>query len=208
MGYRTMDRAICLDLPAAYCLTPTDAIPVDGGWLNRKWKIHTARGPFLVKQFSRTRFRPEHLVQIEAALERQIRVGKAGVPCPEILLSGGRPLRYLDDGTVYMVMTFCEGRAETPETVTAEQLRSLGEVCGRLQKAFSSLPASETAGEPADGTRLLAKLTENTDDAAQTSVPTSHNPRYSAAVAARKPILDTLSPAFFLHLPTGIAHED
>lgn len=202
-----MDTAIRNDLRTVFGLTVREETPVDGGWLNRKWKIRTEDGLYLVKQFSRERFRPHALAQIEDALVRQMTVREAGVPCPAIRTADGRPMRFLEDGTVYMVMTFCPGHMETPETVTAEAMRSLGETCGRMHRAFGGIPVENVKGYPIDGERLLAELAENCrarSDEAQSGTSAA----YRAAAEAMKPVLDTLSAGFFGRLAKGIAHED
>lgn len=187
-----MDSVIREDLRKTFGLGVIEVTDVSGGWMNRKWKVRTERGEFLVKQFSRTRFGERQLHQIEDALVRQITAAEAGVPCPTILLSpaDGRPMRFLADdaGTVYMVMTFCGGHMETPDTVTNVQMHSLGETCGRMHRAFARIPAEDVKGYPIDSVRLLNELAEN--------------------YASQKSILDTLSPDFFDRLPRGIAHED
>lgn len=204
-----MDTGIREDLERTYGLLVNEEIPVNGGWMNRKWKISTERGDFLVKQFSRVRFRPGQLEKIVDALRRQMTVADMGVPCPAILSPHGTsdPIRFMDDGTVYMVMTYCGGHLETPETVTVEQMHSLGTVCGRMHRMFGRLPVENVKGYPIDSTKLVMELLENysvrrKDEMIETS------DAYRAAVMAQKPILDTLSPAFFARLPEGIAHED
>ena len=203
-----MDSVILDDLRNTFGLEVTGTTAVDGGWLNRKWKARTQRGDVLVKQFSRTRFGERQLLQIEEALVRQIFAADAGVPCPTILLTpDGRPMRFLDDdaGTVYMVMTFCEGHSEAPGTVTEVQMRSLGETCGKMHRAFSQLPAEGVKGYPIDGTRLIRELAENCAARMNDPAPSGE---YRNAVGAQNPILASLSADFFERLPKGIAHED
>lgn len=191
-----MEPVIRHDLPAAYGLNVLTAEPVDGGWLNRKWKAVTDRGTFLVKQFSRTRFGDRQLRDIADALVRQRFAGESGIPCPTVLLStaDGQPLRYLDDGTVYMVMTFCEGHMETPQTVTDEQMRDLGGTLGSLHRAFSTLPTDGVKGYPIDGTRML-------DDLRSYCRTITSDHRFME-------IADALSTEWLERLPKGIAHED
>ena len=203
-----MDPVILEDLRKTFGLEIPEAQTVDGGWLNRKWKARTNRGDFLIKQFSRKRFGDRQLRQIEEALVRQRIAGEAGVPCPTILFApDGRPMRFLGDsaGTVYMVMTFCEGHIETPETVTEIQMRSLGNACGKIHRTFSQLTNAGTKGYPIDSARIPAELKKNHTARRNDPAPSV---KYRAAVAAQKPILDALSADFFERLPKGIAHED
>lgn len=200
-----MDAAIREDLKRTFGFKKINAEDIDGGWLNRKWKIATERGTYLVKQFSRKRFGERQLLQIRDALVRQTAVREDGVPCPAILYADGQPMRFLDDGTVYMVMTFCAGHMETPETVTVEQMQSLGETCGKMHRAFRRFSPDGVKGYPIDGKVLPEELRANFR--ARRDDP-SPSPEYHAAVAAQEKILDSLAPSFFDRLPKGIAHED
>lgn len=204
-----MDATIRTDIQTAYGLAIEDCTPVVGGWLNRKWKARTERGDLLVKQFSRVRFRPGQLEKIVDALRRQMAVADMGIPCPAILSPCGTsdPLRFMDDGTVYMVMTYCSGHSETPETVTAAQMHSLGTVSGQMHRLFGRLPVENVKGHPIDTAKIVPELLENYSVRMKDTVIETSD-AYRAAVMAQKPILDTLSPAFFAHLPKGIAHED
>jgi homoserine kinase type II len=202
-----MDAAIREDLEKVFGFERMRIEEIYGGWLNRKWKIMTADGIFLVKQFSRKRFGDRQLLQIRDALIRQTAVRGDGVPCPAILYADGQPMRFLDDDekTVYMVMMFCKGHMETPETVTAEQMQSLGETCGKMHRAFRCFSPYGVKGYPIDGKFLLEELRANFR--ARRNDP-SPSPEYHAAVAAQEKILDSLAPSFFDRLPKGIAHED
>ncbi len=202
-----MDTVIREDLRKTFGLEIMGSTEVDGGWMNRKWRISTENGDFLVKQFSRKRFGERQLRQIEEALVRQIAAREDGVPCPVILTAGGRPMRFLDDAdeTVYMLMTFCEGHAESPDTVTAEQVYDLGGICGKMHRSFRQFAPDGVKGYPICGEQILDGLYENLRARQNDSSPSAD---YRAAVTAQQKILDTLSPSFFGRLPKGIAHED
>ncbi len=209
-----MDTILREDLAATYGISVTSAVPVTGGWLNGKWRVRTDDGrDLLVKQFSRDRFRPRQLDHIVDALRRQQMFWEHGIPCPEILTPAGTsdPVRFLDDpdGTVYMVMTYHAGHHETPETVTLPQMRSLGEVCGRIHQVGGELPVDVTAvrGYPLDGADVIRDLYENYDARLKEAV-SGTSEAYRAAVPAQEAILDTRNPLWLDRLPKGLAHED
>ncbi len=195
-----MDTTLRNDLSAAFGLNvlPDEPEPVDGGWMNKKWKTATDRGTFLVKQFSRTRFGDRQLRYIADALVRQRFAGESGIPCPTVLLTpDGQPLRYLEDGTVYMVMTFCEGHMETPQTVTDVQMYDLGHTLGNLHRLFGSLPVNDgVKGYPIDSTRMIGDLRNYCR-----TIPSGNGHRFTE-------IADALSAEWLERLPKGIAHED
>lgn len=209
-----MDTILREDLAQAYGLIVVEAVPVPGGWLNQKWRVRTDKGDdLLVKQFSRTRFRPHQLDRIVDALRRQQLLRERDLPCPAILSPVGTsdPVRFLDDPnrTVYMVMTYLNGHHETPKTVTLPQMRSLGEVCGRIHRLCGELPVDVTSvkGYPIDETAVIRNLYDNTSVRQQDELIATSK-EYRAAVTAQKPILDTLHPLWLSHLPKGVAHED
>ncbi len=124
-----------------YGLTCRSLTPVDGGWQNRLWRSSTDQGEFLVKQYSTRCYSRQGLDYIEAALERQILLEQAHIPCPHIRrpkknIHGqppghqapesagqdtpppekGRIFHYQGD-TPYVVMDFCPGHQESAHTV-------------------------------------------------------------------------------------------
>jgi len=202
-----LDEVILRDLRENYGLQPTEIAPVDGGWMNKKWKIKTPEGVFLVKQFSRERFNERQLGQIEDALTRQMILYGAGVPCPRIFPCGGRPIRRTADGTVYMVMDFAPGYTVTPETVTETQLCSLGEAAARMHDAFAHLPTEGIRRYPENGAALLDQL-QRTHSARREALHDGSPDAYRRAIMTQEAILRTLSAEYPDALPRAIAHED
>lgn len=198
--------SIASDLWTSYGLDAAGAVLVEGGWLNRKWKLQGPRGPVLVKQYSVERFGPQQLDEVEASLGRQLLLEEAGIPCPHIWKAGDSILRRLDDATCYMVMDFSPGRQESWETVTTGQLYSLGVICGRMQQALEAMPVQGARGyPPIGGRRILDGLWAfyESNQGAE-SGPAA----LSRAMAASKNILKSLEPEFFDRQPMGLSHED
>ncbi len=199
-------ESIASDLGTSYGLDTAGAVPVEGGWLNRKWKLQGPRGPVLVKQYSVERFGPQRLDEVEASLGRQLLLEEAGIPCPHIWKAGDSILRRLDDATCYMVMDFSPGRQESWETVTTGQLYSLGVVCGRMQQALEAIPAQGVRGYPPPGGRRIWDGLWAFHESYQ--VEQGGPQALSRAMAAQKNILKSLDQAFFDRLPMGLSHED
>ncbi len=202
-----MEQRIIEDLEQSYGVLCRHATPVTGGWLNKKWKASTNKGTLLIKRYSNQRFTQDKIRQIDAALQRQRILEENGVPCPHILPCGNHVIRMLDSETSYMVMTFCPGTIESCDTVTEEQIRSLGTVCGLMHKEFAKLPVQGVKGYPIDGRQILSSLWENFR-ASAAGISTDTPEEYKTAVSAQEGILHTLTPDFFDKLPKGIAHED
>lgn len=193
--------SIASDLWTSYGLDAAGAVPVEGGWLNRKWKLQGPRGPVLVKQYSVERFGPQQLDEVEASLGRQLLLEEAGIPCPHIWKAGDSILRRLDDATCYMVMDFSPGRQESWETVTTGQLYSLGVICGRMQQALEAMPVQGARGYPPLGGRRIWDGLWAFHESYQGE---QGGPQaLSRAMAAQKSILESLDPAFLTGCPWG-----
>lgn len=202
-----MDDHIIADLKDSYGITCNKISPVSGGWMNQKWRVSTDKGELLVKQFSYKRFNRDRLNEIEAALQRQIILEGCGMPCPKIRTYNGQAIRLFDNETAYMVMDFCPGKIEGPDTITIRQMRSLGSACGLMHKAFSQLPEHSVKGFPINSSTVIDGLWENFHTRKQECSPDDPI-EYHKAVHALEPILKTLTADFFDRLPKGIAHED
>ena len=202
-----MENSIIADLEESYGLICNQITPVEGGWLNQKWKVTTDKCDLLVKQFSNKRYSREKLELVESALQRQIILEKNGVPCPSISLSGGHAIRLLNNETAYMVMEFRQGKVEDPNTVTIMQMRSLGDACGLMHKAFLQLPALSVKGFPINSGRVIDSLWANFY-ARKQECSSGHPIEYRKALLMQEPILKQLTNEFFDKMPKGIAHED
>jgi homoserine kinase type II len=202
-----MDNSIIADLKDSYGITCNQITPVTGGWLNQKWKVSTDNCELLIKQFSNERCSVDKLRLIESALQRQIILEKRGVPCPLIRQCEGHAIRFFDNDTAYMVMDFCPGKIESPNTITIMQMLSLGSACGLMHKAFSGLPALSVEGFPINNRQIIDSLWANYHARMQ-ECSSSTPVEYRKAVLAQEPILKQLTIEFFDKLPKGIAHED
>ncbi len=203
-----MQEQIVADLKESYGIIFDQITPVSGGFMNLKWKIRTEQGKLLVKQYSTKRFGKEKMARIECALQRQLVLEKSGILSPHLWQHGGRVIRRLDAETVYMVMNFCPGKTETPGTITAAQMRSLGSACAAMHRAFSALPPPTDKGLlPTFGGFTQESLWESFStrmEKCQTGDPAE----YRDALLALRPILRRLAPGFFDKFPKGYAHED
>ncbi len=202
-----MEAAVIADLKKSHGITFNRITPVTGGWLNLKWKLSTEKGELLVKQYSAKRFRREQIERIESALQRQLILGKYGVPCPALWQCADCVIRWPDNETAYMVMDFCSGKTESSDTITIAQMHSLGSACGFMHKAFSQLPAPATTSLPASGGYTMDALWDNFNSR-RINCPPDANSAYQEALLAMEPILKQLSAKFFDRLPKGFSHED
>lgn len=153
-----MDKRICDDLQESYGIRCRSFSRINGGFLNELWRVQTDYSEVLVKVFSPKRFSEKKLAGIERALLMQQKLHAAGVCCPRVYAPA---LRRMDAQTVYSVMDYCAGRNETPETITAPQMQSLGAEIARMHAAFDTLPCEGEKGYPADCAALAEGLTSH-----------------------------------------------
>lgn len=202
-----MDEKIIADIKAGFGMAISNITTVNGGWLNQLWRASAGDRELLVKKYSRERFSREKLNRIESALQRQAMLEAYGVACPHVYRCGQKIIRFLDDGTAYMVMSFCQGKNENAQTINTAQMKSLGSACGYLHKAFSRLTGSVEKSFPAFGGYTKDSLCQTLRR--QTRQLTCDMPAaYRRALLSCEAIVKQLPPDFFDRLPRGIAHED
>lgn len=199
-----MNDNILADIFSHYKLIITDVILIKGGYLNRMHVLYTPDGNFLCKEYSRERYPQDSQLQaIESALSRQEALRLAGIPTVRILRPFGKALRILPDGTAYSVMEYCVGKNLTPDTITLEQMRSLGETCAQMHAAFAALPQEGIKAQLASAEALTGALQAHYE-----RFKDQGSPECRAAVNAIPALLSALPGSFFSSLRPGIAHED
>lgn len=195
------------DMKAAFGIDCGVCTPVEDGWLNKKWKVETAAGVLLVKQYSSKRFSITGLEAIDRALGWQIELADRGVKCPRLYRKDGHILRTPEDGVSYMVMDFCEGEIGSAETITLTQLGSLGEACGKMKREFAALSPEGARDYPIDGAAVIAGLREYHDKHVAQLSPAEPE-AYRRMLALQEPILASLTAEWLDGLAKSLTHED
>lgn len=196
-----------IDLKYSYGIKCRQITPVIGGLLNQKWKVLTEQGDVFIKQYSMKRFNKNQMERIESALQRQVILEKNGVLCPFIWQSNGRIIRWLDDETAYMVMNFCTGKIETPQTITTIQMHNLGSVCAIMHNEFSKLTIPSVINLPHYGGYTVDSLWKYFNDSMTQCTPDTYD-EYRNTLYAVETILKHIDNDFFNKFPQGYAHED
>ena len=206
-----IQTAVLEDLKTAFGITPTRVTPITGGYLNKKWKLETADGTYVLKLFSPARYSAEKLDRIETALQNQRMLYDAGISCPRVYDCGGVILRRvptfvptlpmgLDNHATYMLMSFEEGSMPTPLTVTAEQMTSLGAQVAMMHNALSSLDARSDVHYPLLGADIAARNAEH-----RTSLDAFSDIQLPPQL---DDILSALDASFFDRQNRQLCHED
>ena len=209
--YDGMDERLIHDIKTAYGLDVSDVRPVDGGWLNRKWRIKSGGSELLVKQFSRERYDDRKLAQINTALLWQTELYSMGVPCPKIVMPrDGSPIRF-DGELCYMVMEFAGGCIGDRLTVNEDQLYSLGSACALMKRGYARLSGSvdiaAVKGYPLGSDEIITSLQKYRDKLTCVSNGIS-DARFVSAVRQISRIVDSLDISWLNSLERGLAHED
>lgn len=199
-----IDKRIENDLYKSYGIVFTEVNDVFGGYLNKKWKINSNHGRLFVKQFSNERYGIERLHLIEESLQRQIILKKSGIPCPDILLCHNQIIRRLDENINYMVMGFCQGEIKTSDTINAENMYSLGKVCGDMHKYFMQLTKDR---QMYDKKSILNKLRDY-HTSSKNNISIDANRDYKDTIGRQEKIIHSLSDEFLSLIPIGITHKD
>lgn len=202
-----MDESIRADLEANYGLRCGGAVPLRGGWLNRLWRFDSGGQSWIIKQYSAERYSPEKFIRLEAALQRQAALEQAGIPCPKILLCGGKAIRSTADGKKYSVMSRCPGENRPEGPLPTALMRDVGSVCAQIHRQFSNLSCADAENHPIDGASLVNALRTDFLSRRKELSPEMPLP-FREAVLGQEPILRELDADFFDRLPKGIAHED
>jgi len=201
-----MKNSIAADLKKRHGIECTQITPVSGGWLNEKWRVSTNKGELLIKQFSMERFSRERLEVIETALQRQVMLRESGVLCPFILQSEGKIINWVNDEP-YMVMEFMPGEVRKAENITSVQMKSLGNSCAVMHKAFSGIPEPADKVLPVFGGYSLDLLWEHFNSHKK-KCQEDTDTEYRKALLALEPILKQLDQVFFDKFSKGFTHED
>lgn len=188
-----------LDLEKTYGIVPLGIEAIDGGWLNRLWRVRSDRGVWIVKLYSPARYSTAKLDALEPALAQQHRLHKAGFVCPEALSSAGKFVRRVNEQIAYTVHSFCTGEKLRAETITPVQMESLGDTCARMHVFLAEASPAGTPPDPmAEMNAHLEKcrLERGAPEAFHTAV------RESLAAA------DVLDSKLFDRVQSQLSHED
>jgi len=130
--------------------TILDAEPIVRGWLNRKWKLDTTHGVFLLKSYHPDRYRLYDGSALVRALRWQSELHTQGLPCPQILMHQGAQLhstpsgqRFLSgnlDGETFNLdatQGFLDGYRTQREFPTGRILRTLRMLHGCFQRTIN-----------------------------------------------------------------------
>lgn len=131
------------DLKMRFGLRVNEAIPIDKGWLNLKWKIITDHELLFVKYYHPDRYklhlRPDRRSAIEKTLQLQNGLNAAGIPCPKVYYNS-QYIQETPTGLLYAVSDWVDGHTVEAGSMNTAQMFELGAATGRMHKWLRSVP--------------------------------------------------------------------
>ncbi|QUL57240.1 phosphotransferase [Paenibacillus tritici] len=182
----------------------TEAVQIDQGFLNLKWKLASDHGPLFVKQYSKVRY-PEHLTRgLEVSLTHQDRLHLQGLPVPKLFSHQGNYVLRTPSQERYVLMKLCDGHSIAPGSATVQQMYTLGSVVGRMHKVLNT-----------DLTPLPLHWNIRTQEAMVSNwekrylhAAALHNGETVAALELQRRIIDGMDTGIFADCERGWGHRD
>ncbi|SFJ69326.1 Predicted kinase, aminoglycoside phosphotransferase (APT) family [Paenibacillus sp. UNC496MF] len=135
-------QEIAGELKRRFGLTAQEAVTIDKGWLNVKWRMTTDRGPLFVKYYHPERYKlhanPERRKGIERNLRLQHGLSVAGIPCPGVYVHEGQCLQETPSGLHFAALDWVEGQTAEAGCMNAAQLSALGAAVGRMHRRLNA----------------------------------------------------------------------
>ncbi|MBS4191887.1 phosphotransferase [Bacillus sp. FJAT-49705] len=114
-----------------------ETIPIKHGWLNLKWRLITDSGIFLLKQYNKERLRKYNHAELLFAFTQQMRLHRAGFPCPKLYSYNGQILLESNTGELFLLMEYCDGNMIPPGKLNSHQMYDLGRATGRMHQLLN-----------------------------------------------------------------------
>ena len=118
---------------AEYGLEGGTVTPLQGGTINQVYRVESASGVFVLKQYAHSTLDRDGLERVVAAQEL---ARKAGLPVPETVPTPAGQAFVQKDGHFYVLSRFVEGRLYPPGTMPSRAARRMGEMHARLLDAL------------------------------------------------------------------------
>ena len=118
-------------------LNVIETTSIKRGWLNLKWKVTTDAGEFLLKQFNKERYKLYSPEELLLAFSQQIRLYDQGLACPKVFSQNESILLESDNGELFMVMEYCQGKLIPPGKVNVHQIYDLGRATGKMHRLLN-----------------------------------------------------------------------
>ena len=134
-------------------LSVNQAIPIDKGWLNVKWRMETDHGPIFVKYYHPDRYKfhlhPERKLEIQKTLVLQHELSLAGVRCPSVHQHKDQVIQVTSTGLHYAVLDWVDGHTMPAGCLSEDHMVEIGQHTGKMHNRLRSVkPLDKPAWQP------------------------------------------------------------
>lgn len=113
-----------------------NAVSINLGFLNLKWKVETEEGLFVIKQLSKERYVrydfEKVILEQELALREQLKQYQNGTLCPKVITHSNNVIHKTPSGERFIIMKHIAGKNLFPGTLNLKQMYSLGQMTGHM----------------------------------------------------------------------------
>jgi homoserine kinase type II len=113
-----------------------NAVSINLGFLNLKWKVETEEGLFVIKQLSKERYVrydfEKVILEQELALREQLKQYQNGTLCPKVITHSNNVIHKTPSGERFIIMKHIAGKNLLPGTLNLKQMYSLGQMTGHM----------------------------------------------------------------------------
>jgi len=198
---------IAVHLKDRFGLTVREAVAIDKGWLNVKWKMVTDHERLFVKYYHPERYKlhmhAERRNAIEKSLQLQHGMSIVGIPCPRVYLYNGQFIQETPSGLLYTVLDWVDGHTAQAGCLNDTQMFELGVAVGRMHKWLRSVPPLDKPAWKPDRGVYLQEWQVNWNKAQETGDKIAME-----WLRRSQAIVESLDFRIFESSPTGWLHWD
>lgn len=190
---------------ASFGVKVDGAKELDKGWLNVKWQLTTERGLLFVKYYHPNRYKlhvAEKRKKIEQTLQLQMRLCRAGLPCPQVFGLEGQFILETAAGQPYALMDWVEGSTPEAGDISDFHMYGLGKTTGRMHQLLRDVRLEKATWKP-DQAACLTGLQANLEQAGQAG-----NDQLADQLAQAIANVRALDFELFSESPEGWLHWD
>lgn len=141
-------------LQSAYGFVDFETNAIDGGSLNRNYRVDTSEEAYCLKRYNTQLYHSERIAQIYVLVDV---IGRRGLPIAPVVPNKIGDLVTSADDAFYVLTRFIEGHHYHRPDIPERAARSMGRTLGQLHLALGSLEAPRPYQAP-DATEALLHL--------------------------------------------------
>jgi homoserine kinase type II len=180
-------------------------VEINKGLLNLKWKFKTDNGTLFIKEFNPERYPASKEQRLITALSFQMKLGKKGIRCPQILPFNGDVILSTKQNIRFIVTDYCEGSLINAGKINYDQAYDLGVELAKIHSIINNqidVKANPTWVVPSKE-QLIAKWDENWSLTKDTNTED-----INSFLKLQREIFENIDINIFKSFKHGWAHSD